>query len=226
MDREKTAGCWGADSRLLAPELPSNTRGLDQHPVPGIFIEEDRVTALGTDVDRTVRRIATGFQPVVLVRPAASPETRAEALSEWPKMFPRDVVTAFVAQWGPKPGVSAQRVVLQRMTTRWGGCNHPAGNSRLNTERVKKPRELVEYVVVHDMLPLIEPTHRECFVRLHDKHLPVWREAQAELNPLPLADEMRPGWRRSYRKMASSDRPSRPLDTLCNPGGPSIRCRT
>jgi predicted metal-dependent hydrolase len=61
-----------------------------------------------------------------------------------------------------------------------------AGTIRLNTELVKKPRDLLEYVVVHEMLHLLEPVHSERFHALLDTHYPSWREARAELNALPL----------------------------------------
>ena len=64
-----------------------------------------------------------------------------------------------------------------------------ADNIRLNTELVKKPKDLLEYVVVHEMLHLIEPTHSERFLALMSKHYPAWREARAELNELPLGAE-------------------------------------
>jgi predicted metal-dependent hydrolase len=78
------------------------------------------------------------------------------------------------------------------MKTRWGSCNPKAGNIRLNTELVKKPKDLLEYVVVHELLHLITPSHGEKFVQLLDANLPNWREARAELNALPLAAE---SWR-------------------------------
>lgn len=61
-------------------------------------------------------------------------------------------------------GVTVSGYFLERMKIRWGGCNPRSGNIRLNTELVKKPRDLREYVVVHEMLPLVEPTHSERFV--------------------------------------------------------------
>ena len=76
---------------------------------------------------------------------------------------------------------------LQRMKTKWGSCNHRARTIRLNTELVKKPKDLLEYVVVHEMLHLVEPTHSERFLGLMSKYYPAWREARAELNELPLA---------------------------------------
>jgi predicted metal-dependent hydrolase len=59
----------------------------------------------------------------------------------------------------------------------------------LNTELVKKPKDLLEYVVVHEMLHLIEPSHSEKFFALLSEHYPRWREARSELNELPLAAE-------------------------------------
>lgn len=78
---------------------------------------------------------------------------------------------------------------LQRMKTKWGSCNRRIGHIRLNTELVKKPKDLLEYVVVHEMVHLIEPTHSERFVTLMTENYPSWREARAELNGLPLSAE-------------------------------------
>jgi predicted metal-dependent hydrolase len=78
---------------------------------------------------------------------------------------------------------------LQRIKTKWGSCNHRAGNIRSNTELVKKPKDLLEYVVVHEMIHLIEPSHSERFVAILGQHYANWREARAELNELPLAAE-------------------------------------
>jgi hypothetical protein len=72
------------------------------------------------------------------------------------------------------------------MKTKWGSCNPKSRSIRLNTELVKKPKDLVEYVVVHEMLHLLVPSHDERFVALLDRHYPAWREARDELNALPL----------------------------------------
>ncbi len=71
------------------------------------------------------------------------------------------------------------------MKTKWGSCNHRAGHIRLNTELVKKPKDLLEYVVVHEMVHLLEPTPSERFIALLQENYPSWREARAELNDLP-----------------------------------------
>lgn len=120
------------------------------------------------------------------VRPGTSTEKRAELMHEWHKSLLHETVPKLIAKWERKLGVKVHGYFLQRMKTQWGSCNHRAGHIRLNTELVKKPKELLEYVVVHEMLHLIQPTHSERFVALLDKHYPNWREARAELNELPL----------------------------------------
>jgi predicted metal-dependent hydrolase len=123
------------------------------------------------------------------VRPGSSSAKRAAVLHEWHKSLLHDVVPELVRRWEPRLGVEVVAYFLQRMKTKWGGCNHRARNIRLNTELVKKPKDLLEYVVVHEMLHLIEPTHSERFLALISRHYPAWREARAELNELPLGAE-------------------------------------
>lgn len=108
---------------------------------------------------------------------------------------PSPRIPALIQKWQPVLGVTVHTYFLQRMKTKWGGCNHRAGTIRLNTELVKKPKDLLEYVVVHEMLHLIEPNHSQRFIDLLDKHYPSWREARAELNELPLSAE---SWTKGY----------------------------
>jgi hypothetical protein len=86
-------------------------------------------------------------------------------------------------------GAKGQAYFLQRMKTKWGSCNVRARRIRLNTELVKKPRDLLEYVVVHEMVHLLVPTHSERFAAIMSEHYPGWRDARSELNALPIADE-------------------------------------
>lgn len=123
------------------------------------------------------------------VRPGSTLAKREHAIEEWHRTLLHKVVPALIEKWEARLGVKVSGYFLQRMKTKWGGCNHRAGNIRLNTELVKKPKDLLEYVVVHEMLHLVEPSHSERFVALLEQHYPTWREARAELNELPLAAE-------------------------------------
>ena len=126
---------------------------------------------------------------MLTVRPGSDGVKCAEVVHDWHKSLLHEAVRELIARWEPKLGVDVARYFLQRMKTKWGSCNHRTGTIRLNTELVKKPRDLLEYVVVHEMLHLIEPTHSDRFLALMNKHYPAWREARVELNKLPLAAE-------------------------------------
>ena len=109
---------------------------------------------------------------------------------EWHKTLLHEEVPKLISKWERKLMVEVRRYFLQRMKTKWGSCNHRAGHIRLNTELVKKPKDLLEYVIVHEMAHLIEPIHSDRFVAILQKHCPTWREARAELNELPLTAEV------------------------------------
>lgn len=124
------------------------------------------------------------------VRPGSDRAKRQQVINEWHKSLLHDVVPRLIQKWESKLKVKVSGYFLQRMKTKWGSCNHCARHIRLNTELVKKPKDLLEYVVVHEMIHLLEPTHNARFVDLLDLHYPSWREARAELNELPLAAEV------------------------------------
>ena len=125
----------------------------------------------------------------IVVRPGSDASKRAEVFHQWHKSLLHEVVPPLIQKWQAKMGVEVAEYFLQRMKTKWGSCNHQAKHIRLNTELVKKPKDLLEYVVVHELAHLLEPTHGDRFVAILDRHYPTWREARAELNELPLAEE-------------------------------------
>ena len=126
------------------------------------------------------------------VRPGSDQAKRQALMDEWHRSLVHATVPALIEKWEPKLKVKVAAYFLQRMKTRWGGCNHKVGNIRLNTELVKKPKDLLEYVVVHEMAHLIEPNHSDRFVAILDALYPAWRNARAELNTLSLGAEQ---WR-------------------------------
>jgi predicted metal-dependent hydrolase len=126
------------------------------------------------------------------VRPGSDAMKRAEVIHEWHKSLLHAAVPPLIKKWERKLKVRVAGYFLQRMKTKWGSCNHRAGHIRLNTELVKKPKDLLEYVIVHEMAHLLAPTHSDRFIGILEEHYPSWREARAELNELPLTAE---AWR-------------------------------
>lgn len=147
-----------------------------------------------TIIERDAKPIVTidHKRITLVVRPGSTVTKRAEVMHEWHKGLLHTVVPALIGKWEPRLGVKVTGYFLQRMKTKWGSCNHREGHIRLNTELVKKPKDLLEYVIVHEMAHLLAPTHSDRFVAILDKHYPTWRDARAELNELPLAAE---AWR-------------------------------
>ncbi|MDA1277276.1 MAG: SprT family zinc-dependent metalloprotease [Verrucomicrobia bacterium] len=123
------------------------------------------------------------------VRPGSDSAKRAAIIHEWHKSLLHEAVPPLIKKWEPKLKVKVAAYFLQRMKTKWGSCNHRQGHIRLNTELVKKPKDLLEYVIVHEMVHLLEPTHSERFIEILGAHYPSWREARADLNDLPLGAE-------------------------------------
>lgn len=124
------------------------------------------------------------------VRSDSDQAKREQIVHDWHKSLLHQEVPPLIRKWEKRLNVKVAGYFLQRMKTKWGSCNHPVGHIRLNTELVKKPKDLLEYVVVHEMAHLLAPTHNDRFVAILDEHYPTWREARAELNELPLTAEV------------------------------------
>ncbi len=168
-----------------AREMPRQCIERESHYVWG------RRYLLTIDYQNTKPAVTLGNRKIRLtVRPDSSAEKRAQTLHEWHKRLLHEALPPLIGKWESKLGVRVAGYFVQRMKTRWGSCNPQAGHIRINTELVKKPRDLLEYVVVHEMLHLIEPTHSSRFIALLDTHYPSWREARAELNALPLSAQV------------------------------------
>jgi len=123
------------------------------------------------------------------VRPGSTQKMRERVMQEWHRTLLHEAVPPLVAKWEGKLGVKLCAYYLQRMKTKWGSCNPSMSTIRLNTELVKKPKDLLEYIVVHEMVHVLEPTHSDRFAALLTSNYPSWREARAELNELPLGSD-------------------------------------
>ena len=123
---------------------------------------------------------------LLTVRPGTTEQRRGEILEAWFRDQLREAALPLIADWERRMGVSVNCLFVQRMKTRWGSCNLSTRAIRLNTDLAKKPRECLEYILVHELVHLMEPTHNERFVRLMGQFLPGWEHRRDELNRLPL----------------------------------------
>jgi predicted metal-dependent hydrolase len=111
---------------------------------------------------------------------------REAVVMAWYRAQAQDAATPLIAKWEPILGVKVNHTIIRRMRTRWGSCTPTRRTVRLNTELAKKPHECLEYVVVHELVHLLEPSHNATFIAYMDKFLPQWRHFRDELNRAPL----------------------------------------
>jgi hypothetical protein len=123
------------------------------------------------------------------VRPGSGRTKREQVVSDWYRQELRILLDGLLPKWQARIGVEPRAWGIKRMKTRWGTCNQKSRRILLNLELAKKPVSCIEYVVVHELLHLIEKKHNEKFVDLMTRYLPKWRSEKQELNRFPLSHE-------------------------------------
>ena len=138
---------------------------------------------------RTGIRLRDNAWMEMRARPSTGRDAREAMLYSWYRARLRERIPEMVAKWEPRIGVAVADWRVRRMKTRWGTCNPEAGRIWLNSELAKKPVSCLEYVVVHEMVHLLERGHNDRFREILDQLLPGWRMRLEELNRAYLADE-------------------------------------
>jgi predicted metal-dependent hydrolase len=124
---------------------------------------------------------------ILRVRPGTDDAKRRAILEDWYREEIKKAVPVLLGKWEQVLGVKVNRFFVQRMKTKWGSCSQASRGIRLNTELARKPRECLEYIVVHEMAHLIVRRHNEQFGGLLDACLPNWRQIRLMLNDAPLS---------------------------------------
>ncbi len=116
------------------------------------------------------------------VRAYTSQEFRQAIIDEWLRYELKKAIPPLLEKWQPIMGVNVNKFFVQKMKTRWGSCNYTQGNVRFNSELARKLPECLEYVVVHELVHLLEPSHNARFHSLMTQFMPNWKLIKAELN--------------------------------------------
>ncbi|MEI6777607.1 MAG: SprT family zinc-dependent metalloprotease [Chloroflexales bacterium] len=126
---------------------------------------------------------------ILHIRPGTDTPKRQAIVEAWYRQQLTAAIPPLIAAWEPVMGVKVERFFVRQMKTRWGSCTPRTRSIRLNTDLAKKPRECLEYVIVHEMTHLLEPTHNRRFISLMDRFMPRWQFYRDELNRLPVRHE-------------------------------------
>lgn len=123
----------------------------------------------------------------------AQPDTdaakREAILNEWYRRELKTLLPDLIAKWEPVVGVQVAEWGIKKMKTKWGACNLTARRIWLNLELAKKQPQCLEYILVHEMVHLLERHHNDRFRELMNRFMPQWRLYRDELNQLPLGHE-------------------------------------
>ena len=126
---------------------------------------------------------------ILHIHPRTNNDKRRAVLEAWYRDKLKDAIPPLIAKWEKLVGVQIKKFYVRRMKTKWGSCNPTVKSIRINTELAKKPPECLEYIVVHELVHLIEPTHNSRFLALMDHLMPKWSFYRDSLNEAPLAYE-------------------------------------
>jgi predicted metal-dependent hydrolase len=121
----------------------------------------------------------------LFIRPNTTEAKRQEILEDWYRLKLKELTPKLISKWEKVIGVQSNEFGIKKMRTKWGTCNIAAKRIWLNLELAKKPLECIEFIVVHELVHLLERTHNEVFVGHMNQFMPKWRFYREELNKLP-----------------------------------------
>lgn len=122
----------------------------------------------------------------LFVRPNASTQQKERIMNEWHRLELKELIQPIIDKWAKKMGVIVSDWQVKQMKTKWGTCNIEAKRIWINLELAKKPVSCLEYIIVHEMIHLLERHHNQKFIDYMDKYLPNWKQLRTELNKLPV----------------------------------------
>jgi predicted metal-dependent hydrolase len=121
------------------------------------------------------------------IKPDTPTIKRHEILTHWYRIELKKQIPAIIDKWEKILNVKVDDWQVKQMKTKWGSCNIEKKRIWLNLELAKKPEHCLEYIIVHEMVHLLERHHNDRFLYYMDTHLPNWRQLKTELNKLPVS---------------------------------------
>lgn len=121
------------------------------------------------------------------IKPDTPTEKRHEVITEWYRDELKKQIPTIVAKWEAILNVKVDDWQVRQMKTKWGSCNIKEKRIWINLELAKKPERCLEYIIVHEMVHLLERNHNERFLYYMNTFLPNWNQLRTELNKLPVS---------------------------------------
>ena len=125
----------------------------------------------------------------LFVRTGSNPAERERVLNTWYRQRLKEEIAPLIAKWEAIIGVKVSEWGVKQMKTKWGTCNIQDRRIWLNLELIKKPVHCLEYIIVHEIMHLLERHHNERFMAYMNNFMPLWQYYREELNRAPLGHE-------------------------------------
>lgn len=126
--------------------------------------------------------VLSGDKAILTVRKESTALQRETFIREWYRGLLKAEINVLLPKCEKITGLKATSWQTKYMTSRWGTCNTQSGKIWLNLQLAKKTTQCLEYVIIHELVHLVEKSHNEHFVSLMDKYMPMWREVKMTLN--------------------------------------------
>lgn len=121
---------------------------------------------------------------MVFSRPGSTPCKKDQILSQWFRRQLKDEISNLLDKWQPALGVRASEFGVKKMKTRWGSCNTKARRIWINLALICLDPGFLEYVLVHELVHLLEPSHNKRFYGFLDLYLPHWQQMEKGLKQI------------------------------------------
>ena len=142
------------------------------------------------ETEERAQMLLSANKLTMYVKPGSERSAREALFDKWMRDLVREAAMLLLPRFEKLVGVRVKRVFVQRMKTKWGSCNHNQQHVRLNSELAREPSSSLEYILLHEMLHLIEPTHNSRFQLLLDQYAAGWREQRQSLNSRPVRHQV------------------------------------
>jgi predicted metal-dependent hydrolase len=128
-----------------------------------------------------------GNKLMLFIDSTSSQDVKLRCLDRWYRNLLMTELDKLVPELMTLTKISVSSWKIRKMKTRWGSCHRSEREIVINTELIKKSPVCLRYIVIHELVHIIEPTHNARFIELMDSHLPTWRAIRRTLNSQPMA---------------------------------------
>lgn len=123
-----------------------------------------------------------GNKAILTVRKESSYLQREKYVNEWYRTLLKAEIARRLPKLEEMCGLHCEGWQVKYMTTCWGTCNVKTRKIWINLQLAKKERQCLDYIILHELLHLVDKDHSERFICLLDKYMPFWKEIRSKLN--------------------------------------------